>query len=163
MQLLFALCQWLEDTAVGTSVRQSSWQFPVIEIFHLLGLILLVGSGSILDLRLIGLAFTQERVSTLARRTLPWAWTGIVIEFVTGFLLFVSEATKMYHSRAFLIKMVLIFLAGLNVLVFHNLVYKSVGTWEEEAITPKAAQFAGALSLVLWVAIVSAGVWIPYF
>jgi hypothetical protein len=163
MQLLFIFCQWLENTAVGTSVRESVWEFPVIETVHLFGIILLVGSSSILDLRLMGLAFKGERVSKLAHRTLPWAWTGIVIEAVTGFLLFASEATKLSHNHAFQLKIMLILLAGMNVLVFHSLAYRSVGTWDEEVITPISARLAGSLSLLLWVAIVSAGIWTPYF
>ena len=63
MQLLSAFCQWLENTTLGTSVRESIWEFPVIETVHLFGIILLVGSSSILDLRLMGLAFKEERVS----------------------------------------------------------------------------------------------------
>jgi hypothetical protein len=163
MQRLFAFCQWLENTAVGTSARQSIWEFPVLETVHLLGIILLVGSSSILDMRLMGLAFKEVRVSKLAHRTLPWAWTGIVIELLTGFLLFASEATKMFHNLAFQLKMMFILLAGMNVFVFHNLAYRSVGTWEEDVITPVSARLAGSLSLLLWIAIISAGVWIPYF
>jgi hypothetical protein len=163
MQLLFAFCQWLENTAVGTSVRHSIWEFPVIETVHLFGIIFLVGSSSIMDLRLMGLAFKQEKVSEMAHRTLPWAWTGIAIEVATGFLLFASEATKLAHNQAFQLKMILIFLAGINVLVFHNLAYRSVGTWEQDVITPISARIAGSLSLLLWIAIVSAGIWIPYF
>src|ERR1700686_844393 len=114
MHFIFGICQWLEQTAVGTSIRESLWMFPVIETVHIFGIISLVGSTSILDLRLMGLTFREEPVSKLAKRFLPWAWAGFVAQVVTGLLMFVSEATKMYGNLAFDIKMVLIVVAGIN-------------------------------------------------
>src|SRR5215469_8023928 len=108
MQMLCSLCQWLEHTGMGISIRQSFWLFPVIETVHIFGIICLVGSTSILDLRLMGLAFKGDTVSALAKRFLSWTWVGFVIQVVTGFLLFSSEATKMIDNRAFQLKMLLI-------------------------------------------------------
>ena len=71
MHFIFAICQWLEQTAVGTSMRESLWLFPIIETVHIFGIILLVGATSILDLRLMGLTFRDESVSKLAGRFCP--------------------------------------------------------------------------------------------
>ena len=90
MHFIFAICQWLEQTTVGTSIRESLWLFPIIETVHIFGIILLVGATSILDLRLMGLTFRDEPVSKLAERFLPWAWAGFLIQVVTGLLLFSS-------------------------------------------------------------------------
>jgi len=162
MQTLFAICQWLENTSLGVTIRQSLWLFPVIETIHIFGIICLVGSTSILDLRLMGLTFKQDTVSTLAERFLPWTWAGFVIQVVTGVLLFSSEASKMFDNRAFQVKMLLILLAGVNAFVFHALAYKSVGKWENDPVAPFAARFAGTFSILLWFAIVTAGRWIAY-
>jgi Na+-transporting methylmalonyl-CoA/oxaloacetate decarboxylase beta subunit len=162
MQTLYAICQWLENGSMGTTIRQSLWLFPVIETIHIFGIIFLVGSTSILDLRLMGLTFKQDTVSTLAERFLPWTWAGFVIQVVTGVLLFSSEATKMFDNRAFQVKMLLIVLAGVNAFVFHTLAYKSVGKWENDPVAPFAARFAGTFSILLWFAIVAAGRWIAY-
>jgi len=162
MQTLYAICHWLENTGMGSTIRESLWLFPVIETIHIFGIICLVGSTSILDLRLMGLTFKQDTVSTLAERFLPWTWAGFVIQVVTGVLLFASEATKMYDNRAFQIKMLLIVLAGVNAFVFHTLAYKSVGKWENDPVAPFAARFAGTFSILLWFAIVAAGRWIAY-
>ncbi len=70
MHYVIAICQWLEQTGVGTSIRESLWLFPIIETIHIFGIILLVGATSILDLRLMGLTFRDEPVSKLAR-TIP--------------------------------------------------------------------------------------------
>jgi hypothetical protein len=162
MDHIFAICQWLEHTTVGTSVRESLWLFPNLETVHIFGIILLVGGTSILDLRLLGLAFTEEPVSKLSRRFLPWAWAGFIIQVCTGLLMFASEATKMYSNVAFDIKMLLILAAGLNAFVFHSLAYKSIGKWERDRVAPFSARVAGTLSILFWFGIVAAGRWIAY-
>jgi hypothetical protein len=162
MHTLYVICQWLESTSIGTRIRESLWIFPIVETVHIFGIICLVGSTSILDLRLMGLTFKHDTVSTLAERFLPWTWAGFVIQVTTGVLLFASEATKMIDNRAFQIKMALIAAAGINALVFHSLAYKSVGRWENDPVAPFSARFAGALSIFFWFGIIAAGRWIAY-
>jgi len=162
MQYVFAICQWLEQTAAGTSIRESLWLFPIIETLHIFGIILLVGATSILDLRLMGLTFRDGSISKLAGRFIPWALAGFIIQVVTGSLLFSSEATKMYSNTGFKIKMGLIVVAGINALVFHSVAYKSVGDWDHDPVGPLSARTAGFISILLWFGIVAAGRWIAY-
>jgi hypothetical protein len=162
MNLIFAICQWFEQTTIGTSIRESLWMFPVIETVHIFGIILLVGATSILDLRLMGLVFRDESVSKLAGRFIPWALAGFIIQVLTGLLLFSSEATKMYSNLAFEIKMALIVVAGVNALIFHWFAYQSVGKWDNDPVGPLSARAAGLISILLWFGIVAAGRWIAY-
>jgi hypothetical protein len=162
MHILYLFCYWLQNTLVGKSVHDSAWMFPVIETVHLFGIVVLVGSTSVLDLRLMGLAFKDYTVSMLAERFLPWIWGGFVVQVVTGVLLFSSEATKMYGSDVFRAKMLMIAAAGINALVFHMIAYRSVGRWERDPVAPLSARFAGAFSILLWFGIVGAGRWIAY-
>ena len=162
MNVITAICVWLEQTGVGTTIRESLWLFPVIETVHIFGIILLVGATSILDLRLMGLTFRDESVSLIAGRFIPWALAGFIIQVVTGFLLLSSEATKMYGNLGFQIKMLLILIAGINALVFHSVAYKSVGKWDRDPVGPLSARAAGLISILLWFGIVAAGRWIAY-
>jgi hypothetical protein len=162
MQFIFAICQWLEQTSTGTTIRESLWLFPIIETVHIFGIILLVGATSILDLRLMGFAFRDESVSKLAGRFIPWALAGFLIQVTTGLLLFSSEATKMYVNAGFKVKMLLILIAGINALVFHSVAYQSVGKWEHDPVGPLSARAAGLISILLWFGIVAAGRWIAY-
>ena len=57
---MLEFCQWLDQTAVGSTIRQSLWLFPAIETVHLLGMAALVGTISVLDLRLLGWAMRRE-------------------------------------------------------------------------------------------------------
>ncbi len=162
MHLIFAFCQWLEQTSMGKTIRESLWIFPIIETIHIFGIILLVGGTSILDLRLMGLTFRDEPVSKLAKRFLPWAWAGFIIQVTTGLLMFSSEATKMYDNMAFQIKMLIIVAAGINAFVFHSLAYQSVGKWDNDPVGPVSARIAGTLSILFWFGIVAMGRWIAY-
>ena len=159
---MMSFCKWLEHTSVGTHVRESLWLFPTIETLHLFGIVLLVGSTSALDLRLLGLSLRNQSVSRVAARLLPWAWVGFAVQITTGLLLFSSEAVKCYTNIAFRMKMLMILLAGVNALVFHWTAYRSVEKWDDAATTPIAAKFAGSFSILLWFGIVAAGRWIGF-
>jgi hypothetical protein len=162
MQFILSICTWLEQTGLGTAIRDSTWLFPVIETVHLFGIVLLVGATSVLDLRLLGWTLRDKSVSKMAWQFLPWAWVGFVIQVITGILLFVSEATKMYDNPGFQLKMGLIVIAGINALVFHTIAYQSVNKWEYDRVGPLSARAAGLFSIVLWFGIVAAGRWIAY-
>ncbi|HZP32120.1 MAG TPA: DUF6644 family protein [Candidatus Acidoferrales bacterium] len=159
---MFAFCQWLENSSWATAIHQSLWLFPLLETAHLFGIILLVGATSALDLRLIGWGMRREPVSRMAARLLPWAWAGLAIQVTTGFFLFASEASRCFENEAFRIKMIMLLLAGLNALIFHQTVYRRVAAWDEAKVTPLGAKFAGCCSILLWFGIVAAGRWIAF-
>jgi hypothetical protein len=160
---LLSWCQWLENTPMSATLRDSLWLFPAIETVHLFGIVALVGSTAILDLRLIGFTLATTPVPELARRVLPWAWLGFGIQVATGFFLFASEASRVYLNPAFRFKMLMLAAAGLNALLFHVTTIRRAPHWEGRSTTPVAAKIAGLSSLVLWFAIVVAGRMIAYF
>lgn len=162
MPTFLEFCKWLQQTSWAAAIRDSLWMFPVIETVHIFGIVALVGATSILDLRLMGFTFREEPVSKLAKRFLPWTWFGFLVQLLTGILMFASEAVKMYGNWAFVIKMILIVVAGLNAFVFHSLAYQSVDKWDKDPIAPVSARIAGAVSILLWFGIVALGRWIAY-
>jgi hypothetical protein len=159
---MLEFCQWLEQTPVGASVRQSLWLFPILETLHLLGMTALLGVIGTFDLRLLGWAMRREPVAELARKLLPWAWAGFSAQVVTGGLLFASEAVKLSTNPAFRIKLVLIALAGVNALAFRGTGYGAMQAWDDRGALPLKAKAAGLISLLLWVGVVAAGRWIGF-
>ncbi|HEX4277025.1 MAG TPA: DUF6644 family protein [Bryobacteraceae bacterium] len=156
---LLSFCQWLEKTPVAMSMRESLWIFDAVETIHTLGIVLVAGTIMLLDLRLLGLGLRREPVSDVAGRTVPWTLAGFCLMALTGAWLFSAEASKLYHSPAFRIKLVLLALAGLNALLFHLTVYRQVNGWVD---IPVRARMAGLISLVLWTCIIAAGRSIAY-
>lgn len=162
---LLAFCQWLEHSSLGMGIRDSDWIFYFIESIHVFGIVLMVGTVSMVDLRLLGVGIMRDQpVSAVTRQFLPWTWTGFGILFVTGSFLLISEAaTKLYPSPSFWIKMALIFLAGVNVMIFNFTVYRRVSEWDNAAVTPRGARAAAWISLAIWAAVVFAGRGIAYY
>ncbi len=159
---MLEFCQWLDQTAVGSTIRQSLWLFPAIETVHLLGMAALVGTITVLDLRLLGWAMPQRRVSEVVPRLLPWAWLGFGVQVVTGVLLFSSEAVKIYGNPAFRLKMLLLLLAGIQALMFQTVVSRRLQAWDDRPSLPVMAKVTGITSILLWLGIVTAGRFIGF-
>ena len=162
MPVLLRFCQWVYNTDFATSIRESQYAFPIIESIHTLGITVVVGTVAILDLRLLGLVMKREPVSHIARQTLTWTWAGFAVMFTTGMLLSISEAATNYYNLAFRIKLLLLVLVGINPLIFHLTVYRSVNTWDVAPVTPARARAAAACSLILWTGIIVSGRMIAY-
>jgi hypothetical protein len=150
---------------MGASVRNSDWLFPVVESVHMLGIVLLVSATGLFDLRLLGRGpFRQQPASQVAHQVMPWVWGSFAVMFVTGVLMFTSEATRCYQSWCFRGKMILLLLAGLNAFIFQFGAYRHVANWDQAALkVPAGARAAAWTSLVLWVLIVFAGRGIAYY
>jgi hypothetical protein len=157
------LCQVLYDSPFGTAIRESDNAFSVIESVHVLAITLLVGTISILDLRMLGIILREIPVTRIARSVLPLTWAGFVMMLTSGFLLFWAEAAKNYLNPAFRVKVVLLLLVGFNPLIFHTTVYRHVAEWEHEHRSPWRARVAACVSLILWSGIIVAGRAIAYF
>jgi hypothetical protein len=161
--LIQHVCQILYDSPIGTAIRESDNAFSIIESVHVLSITLLVGTITILDLRMLGLILREIRVSRIARAVLPLTWAGFLFMLTSGFLLFWAEAAKNYLNPAFRVKMILLLLVGLNPLIFHTTVYRRVAEWEIEHQSPWHARAAACASLLLWGGVIVAGRAIAYF
>lgn len=150
------IVQWLYDTSLATGIRESFW-FPGIETFHVLAIVNVVGAIMIVDLRLLNIASRNRPVRELMSEVLPWTWISFVFAVGSGFLLFISRAINYYPSWPFRIKMLLLVLAGANMMFFHLITFRDVHLWDSEMKTPVAARVAGGISLVIWIAVIACG------
>ncbi len=153
---LFALFEACERTWLGEAIRQSVWLFPAIEAVHLLALALLGGAVLMLDLRLLGWGLTSPTPAQLERQTRPWLIAAVLGLVVTGGVLFLSEALKLYASTPFWIK------AGalLTVLVY-TFAVRNPFARRATAITLQSRLIA-VVSLLLWLTVAAAGRWIGF-
>lgn len=155
------LFQWLQSRAWTTALRESRYMFPLVETIHVLGLAASVGLILITDLRLIGLFFRNESIADVMAQHKRWMWIGFISMFLTGALLFCSEAAKCYMSSTFRAKIVFLFFAGVNALVFEAALGRRLSLWGETE-TPPGARLAGWISLVCWTAVILFGRWTAY-
>src|SRR5271165_1074624 len=146
--MLFSICQWIQNTPFSIAVREGGLPYPIIGGFHLLAIALFGGMVFASDIRLLGWGLTRRSVSAVVQQLRVWKWVGGVVIIVTGLMLAWSEPEKMYHSKAFGIKMILLFAVFVHALVFRASVYRNTAKLDE-ALTVQA-KLAGFLSLLLW-------------
>src|SRR5262245_3487507 len=108
---LLPFFQWCYSTPIGEGIRNSTWLFPVIEAFHLLGLGFTAGAVLLVDLRLLGMGLRKQSVAQLWAGTQPWLVGSVTLMFASGIPLFLSESIKCLYSFAFWVKMISLLLA----------------------------------------------------
>src|SRR6266571_80876 len=121
----------LESSAVATKIRDSLYIFPLIEATHVFGLAMVFGTIAIIDLRLLGVASTQRSFRRMASDTLKWTWAAFILTAATGSLMFVTNADVYYHNFFFRTKMVMLAVAGINMLVFEATSGRSIHRWDK--------------------------------
>jgi len=162
MSTLLALAERIEATPIGIAIAESRYAFPVIEGVHLIGLSISVGLIFLTDLRLMGVLFRQVPVTDVIRQLRPYVLGGFALVFVSGGLLFWSEASMLIESPAFPFKMLFMLLAGVNALYFELVLAKQSAVKENRPLLPRNVKYAGAASLALWTLVIICGRLIPY-
>src|SRR5262245_36658548 len=103
--ILLPLFDWLGTTSMGKAIADSKYAFAIIEVFHLFGIILLIGGASLMALRLLGLAMKTQPISEVAKQTFWYTFFGLVAMLVSGIMMVSSIPNKYYHSTPFWWKM----------------------------------------------------------
>jgi len=155
------LLNTLEHGGIAQAMRDSMWLYPAVETVHIVGFIILVGSVIMFDLRVLGLS-RRVPVSMLARHLLPWGASALILIVPAGLLMFSSDAGNLVGNRAFVLKMLLLMLAGTNAAAFHMGVFRTVSKWDQGMAAPLAARLHAGVSLLLWLGIVTCGRMIAY-
>ncbi|WP_137920106.1 hypothetical protein [Hydrogenophaga sp. 2FB] len=129
------------------------WAYPMLEVVHLLGVALLLGNLTILELRVFGWG-TALPIEPLARLSLSVVALGFSMAAASGLLMFGTQAGELLDNRVFIAKMALIMLAGCNAGWFHA--RRSLQRQD------RMARVLMLLSTVLWLLVLTCGRWIGY-
>jgi len=147
--------QLLQASDFAEFMRTSAVAYPAALSVHLLGMAVLVGTGVVLDVRLIG--WTATPLRPLLAWLFPVQLIAGVLMVVSGTALALTELSQLLLNPAFQVKMVLLGLLLGNALGFTVGVKKSLSGWEHQSRPPAAARLSGWTALVLWPATVVAG------
>ncbi len=158
--MIETLVQAIEGGAINTWVLSTFWLWPLLEIIHFIGLSLLLGSILVVDLRLAGLLRQIDLVST--HRLLPWAVAGFTMNLISGVLFFFGDPGRYSINIGFQIKMVLVLVAGLNLLVFALKINPHMSNWDPHGDTTVFAKTVAWVSLAVWTGVLLLGRLIPY-
>ena len=149
------LFAWLESTGLAAWVRESSslWAYPTILFLHSLGMIIVVGLGISVDLRIMGLA-PQIDLEPL-ERIFPIMWYGFSINAASGALLLIADATTKLANPVFYLKLLFIVVALVVTSMMRRKLYRNLAG-ERASITPNL-KFLALTSFVCWIGAITAG------
>lgn len=160
-----AFSDWLIGFGVGDFVNAYDWVWPLGEILHFIGMALLIGTVGLLDARILG--FAKGLPIASLERLVPYGVVGFAFNFVTGVIFVMGNPTggpiAYLENLAFQIKMILILIAGINILIFYftgiSRAAEAVGANGEAALN---AKLVAGTSLVIWFAVIVFGRLIMY-
>jgi len=88
-----------------------------LEVIHYVGVFIMVGSFVLVDLRVMGLAARKRGVGEFAAQLFPYAWTGVAMVALSGFLMFTTSAADYYSDPSFHMKMLVTALALITAVI----------------------------------------------
>jgi hypothetical protein len=147
----------IEGSALATWTRESPsiWAYPTILTLHTFGLGIVVGANAVVDFRLLGFA---PRIAIPSLRPLfRLMWWAFALNFITGVVLFMSDATHKAGQRVFHVKLLLIAAALAVAWGVQRAVDRSPDGSGLDAHVPAADRRLAVLSLILWTGAIIAG------
>jgi hypothetical protein len=153
---ILEICQAIENSQIGTSMRESNWYW-MLNGSHVLGIAVSAGAIFWFDLRAMGLNMRHMRISEVYRQINAWMVGGFVLMILTGLLLFWARAAASYSNVYFRIKLVGLLLAGANAMYFNYFTARGIAEWDSAPVPPRGVRMAGLLSIILWGAVIASG------
>ena len=153
-----SLWNWIYELGISATVRESSWVFPTLECIHLYSMVFLIGIVSAFDLRLMGISLEDQPLSHYSKLVRRWVWIPLIVNTITGTLLFMSKPMEYSANLAFVMKMTILFLG----VVYHAVIVSKADRWSNLAKMPAGVGLLGAVSLVFWLGVLASSRWIAY-
>ena len=150
---------WLESIPLAVWVHESPsvWAQPTVLTLHTMGMAVLVGACWVLDLRLLGI---NRNVPLSAFR---WVFravmVGLIVNLVTGVLLFAQRATTLGTALPFLIKIGLVIASVATLVPLRSYVLHSD---PQQAEVSGNARLLAIASILTWAGAITAGRLLAY-
>ena len=156
-----SLIAWLVTTDLSHFVLDSRWAWPIAESLHFMGLVLLVGTVSVFDLRMLGLG--KGIAPAAVHRLVPFGMFGFAISVCTGIMFIAGTPDQYFYNSAFHFKVIFLLLMGANVAFFYSAPYRRVRSLGPYDDTPRAAKVSAVLSLSIMIAVMYCGRMLTFF
>ena len=150
----------LEQSDLSIWLRESPsvFGFYFILVFHTIGLALVVGPNTAIDLRLLGIA--PEIPLPPLKSWFNLMWLGLAINVVSGIFLVLAYPSKAFTNADFYVKLALVGFAVWNLRRMKNSVFDDP-TLTDTGMLAKGRTLA-IWSLVLWGGVITAGRLLAY-
>jgi hypothetical protein len=160
-----ALSDLLAATNMVAFVNDNDWVWPVSEMIHFVGMSLLIGTVGLVDLRILGVG----KGLPIARleKLVPWGVAGFIMNVVTGFMFVagnpVGGPIEYLTNASLQIKMLLVLIAGINLLVFYFTgIARELESVTADGEAATRAKVVAGISLAAWFGVIFFGRLIMY-
>jgi hypothetical protein len=160
---LSELSAWLEKTQLSQLIQTHEWIIPTAQSIHILAIAVVTASALMINLRLLGLYATDQPLSEVMARFLPFIWWPLIVLLLTGTIMIIGEPPRSLKNPIFQLKMLLL-VAALLVATICQVTLRLQPAFGE--LTPRrtaGSVILACTSLGLWAGIVFAGRWIAYY
>ena len=159
--LVATLVDWLPDTALAGLALDYRWVWPICEALHFSGLVMIFGTVSFVDLRVLGLGRSISFAS--AHRLIGIAFAGIFISVITGITFISGTPDQYFYNAAFHWKLVFFTVLVLNLLWFYRVEFPDLRKLEAGQSAALSARVSAAISLLALLGTMSAGRMLTFF
>jgi len=150
----FGIVQIPYDPATNP-LNNNEWSFPLLEIIHIVGFAVAIGTIFMVDLRLIGIGLRRYLPSQLSKDLAPWTLGGLAAVLISGPLIWTSDPNMYLNNGGFQFKMAALLLA----LVYQYTIHRRVAFHDP---SPIVGAVTGVVSVALWVSVIAGGILIAF-
>jgi hypothetical protein len=140
----------LNETSVAIAIRESAFLFPAILTIHIVAICAFVGFAAMVDLRMLGWTLKRTPVVEVGESLLPLAMGGFAVVLFSGIFIYLADAVRYSHNTFFNVKVLLLFIGGLNAWGTHRRVFTYSGAGAESSALPLRYRIAAGASLLFW-------------
>ena len=154
------MLEWLESSAIARLVQESAWGYPIVLSAHAVGMAILAGIVLMINFRILGLA---PRVPLSALKPIyKIALVGLVINAISGTMLFVANPDAFFQSTPFWLKMASLAIGIILLVVTARRIF-APGALESGSAPAGNLRLLAAISSVAWLSVIVMGRLIAYW
>lgn len=154
-----AFLYWLQQTSLARYVQEDPWGYPIVLSAHAVGMALLAGVVLMINFRVLG--FGRAVPLEYLRRVMKLAFLGLILNLVSGLMLFVADATTHFANVAFRTKILLLIVGGVLMVMLSRRIFPAAGI-DYDAAQTSATRLIAGISVIVWTGVIVAGRLIAY-
>lgn len=151
---------WLESTALAEWVRTSLVGYPFVLTVHSVGMAIMVGLVTVINLRLVG-RFERIPYASLDG-VLRLAWYGFAINAISGAAIFTSQAVSYITSPVYLLKMAMVLGGAIVAWKMQPILRRDAAGWDGGSVVPSSMRTLAQVSLAMWLVAIITGRFTAY-
>jgi hypothetical protein len=154
-----AFLLWLQETRLAIYVQEDPWGYPIVLSCHAVGMALLAGIVLMINFRLLG--FARAVPLYYLRKLLNIAWAGLILNLISGLMLFVADAVSHFENIAFRVKILLLITGAMLLVLQSRSVFAQLAT-DHGTVESASTRIIAGISVLVWTGVIVAGRLIAY-